>query len=145
MRALARALDRSPSTILKWLRHPDWVFFRKPPWPTDQLPEMLRWAEKNLRPAPDADFDDESWKLKLLSEKARLQILSLIAEYDLKPIPANILIARLREIIADWRINESEESTVHRVVAADSSPAGGGPHAAGLSNQTPADAGELSQ
>jgi hypothetical protein len=44
IRTFAKALDRSPSTVHTWIKHPDWKLSRKPPWTLDDAAAALKWS-----------------------------------------------------------------------------------------------------
>src|SRR4051794_24164016 len=66
IRALARLLNRSHTTIVEW-RH-RWPFKPSPPWPLSQVPAMLEWSE--------SEFDDErnTEQVEARERRAKLRV-----------------------------------------------------------------------
>ena len=52
-RELSRAVRRSQTAVVKWLKHPTWRFGRGP-WSVADIPAIEQWAAQNLAPNPAA-------------------------------------------------------------------------------------------
>lgn len=48
VRRLGEHLGQPFTTVSGWVRHPDWPFRRKAPWPADLRERMLTWAATTL-------------------------------------------------------------------------------------------------
>lgn len=60
VRALAELLDKSHTTIRRWIAREDWPFRRSPPWSRDDRPGILRWVADHLQEDRAAGWNDEA-------------------------------------------------------------------------------------
>ncbi|MGH7179127.1 MAG: hypothetical protein ACREJC_17245 [Tepidisphaeraceae bacterium] len=101
--ALATLVERHPSRITEWLRHPEWSFPRQPPWPKSQVPSILRWAAEHLDDEGGRPADEELGELrksKLRQEIRRLTAMADAAEMELSRERGKLLDGK--QISREW-------------------------------------------
>jgi hypothetical protein len=106
LKEFSEALKSKLSTVSGWTKHPTWKWSKRAPWPSDIVPEVLRWAAESLEKGRPAKPSGSTQQLR--DEKLKQEIRKLRANAD----QAETALAKERGALHD--ADQCEEEATRR-------------------------------